>query len=486
MLFNLNIIAASPLAITAYALPHIVLAVAVNSRLQRNWRHSFWSEIYETVLALFLVRVTLVTLWDPKRGKFNVTNKGGLLENGYFDLGAVYPNLIMAFLLIAGMARGIISMIVFNNEALVFQALLLNTIWAGISLMVVMAALAVGRETRQVRSRARVRAVLPVTLYLPDGRTVLATTRDLSQGGAGMVCERPDGVPDDALVHVEFNHGGELITIPARILRWDQRLMQASWQPQTVADEARIVQAVFGRADSWVDWANYPVDRPVASLWRVLVSIRGLFRPPDRAPARPRQVPPADGGQPVPPQPGQIVPGAATPAPSREVAGTPAGAAVAGVLLAVGLALTPPAHAQTGSSGFSIRPVPGAAPVYQPVQNAAPPSGTNAPSVSPGPGAAATPSPGQVPLPYAVPPPATTTTVVGTPTTTVVTPSGGPTTTVVTPVAPPVTTTRVAPAAAPVVTTYPTSPAVSQPVVITPTPASLPGAAPLTVVPAVP
>ncbi|MGI4744428.1 MAG: UDP-forming cellulose synthase catalytic subunit, partial [Janthinobacterium lividum] len=57
-----NIIAASPLAITAYALPHMFHSIATGSRLQRNWRHSFWSEIYETVLALFLVRVTIVTL----------------------------------------------------------------------------------------------------------------------------------------------------------------------------------------------------------------------------------------------------------------------------------------------------------------------------------------------------------------------------------------------------------------------------------------
>ena len=32
------------------------------------------------MLALFLVRVTVVTLLNPKRGKFNVTEKGGVLR----------------------------------------------------------------------------------------------------------------------------------------------------------------------------------------------------------------------------------------------------------------------------------------------------------------------------------------------------------------------------------------------------------------------
>ena len=41
------------------------------------------------------------------------------------------------------------------------------------------------------------------------------------------------------------------------------------------------MQSVFGRADAWLDWADFPKDRPLVSLWRVLVSIGGLFRKPD-------------------------------------------------------------------------------------------------------------------------------------------------------------------------------------------------------------
>ena len=342
LLFGLNIIAASPLAIVSYALPHIFHSVATNSRLQRNNRHSFWSEIYETVLALFLIRVTVVTLFAPRRGKFNVTNKGGLLENGYFDLGAVYPNLILAFFLVAGVLRGLVGILFLQTEQLTFQALLLNTIWGSFSLLTVMAALAVGRETRQVRTRARVRATVPVSIYLPDGRTMTGLTQDLSQGGSSLVADRPPGVEDGALLQFEFIIGGEPVVVPARLLRWDQRFMQVSFQPANVSDEAAIVQVVFGRADAWTDWSAYPVDRPMASLFRVLVSIGGLFRPPDKAPRRPT------GSGPVSPGRRHMV-----------------GAAAAVALMLVPAAAHPQTVGGNGqSSGFTVRPLPGNAPAF--------------------------------------------------------------------------------------------------------------------------
>jgi cellulose synthase (UDP-forming) len=282
LLFDENIIAASPLAIIAYALPHIFHSVATNARIQGTWRHSFWSEIYETVLACFLVRLTLTTLLNPRRGRFNVTDKGGLLNYGYFDLRAVYPNIIMVGLLLFGVGRGLFDLLLEQTTTLEFQALLLNSIWATFSLLIILAALAVGRETRQVRNRARVRVQLPAVIWLPDGRTTQGTCQDLSLGGGAVRVERPDGIADDDAIEIEFNLGGERLILPGQIQGWDRQTLQVSWDLSAIETERAAVQLVFGRADAWLDWNNYQRDRPLVSLWRVLVSIKGLFRPRGR------------------------------------------------------------------------------------------------------------------------------------------------------------------------------------------------------------
>lgn len=278
LLFGESIIAASPLAILAYAGPHIFHSIGATSRLSGNVRHSFWSEIYETVLALYLIPVMLATLLDPKKGKFNVTDKGGTLQEGYFDLRAVGPNMILALALVAGVLSGIYGLTTNPVDSLDFQAFALNMAWATLSFIVVLAGLAVGRERRQVRERARVGAIVAANVVLPDGRVVEGETMDLSLGGAAVAVERPEGVPDDVSITLELDVGPEWVAIPAEVLRWQGGRMQVRFAAQTLHDEGNIVRAVLGRADAWVDWDDVRQDRPLRSLLEVARSIGGLFR----------------------------------------------------------------------------------------------------------------------------------------------------------------------------------------------------------------
>ncbi|MGH7095511.1 MAG: UDP-forming cellulose synthase catalytic subunit, partial [Stellaceae bacterium] len=153
LMFRLNIIAASGLMIVAYAAPHLIHATVTNSRLQSRYRHSFWGEIYESVLALYILKPTLMTLVNPKRGRFNVTEKGGLLPRDYFDYKIVRPHMIIAALLIGALVIGVTRW--FFNHFQDTEVLVLNVAWAIFNLLTVGAAIAAGRESRQLRSSVR-------------------------------------------------------------------------------------------------------------------------------------------------------------------------------------------------------------------------------------------------------------------------------------------------------------------------------------------
>lgn len=80
LFFHAYIIYAPAVMILLYVLPHMIHASLTNSRMQGAYRQTFWGEVYETVLAWYIARPTTVALFSPSRGKFNVTAKGGMME----------------------------------------------------------------------------------------------------------------------------------------------------------------------------------------------------------------------------------------------------------------------------------------------------------------------------------------------------------------------------------------------------------------------
>ncbi|MBB2205538.1 UDP-forming cellulose synthase catalytic subunit [Gluconacetobacter takamatsuzukensis] len=292
LLFSQTLIAASPEALFAYAMPHFFHSIATSARVNKNWRYSFWSEIYETVLALFLVRVTLVTMLFPRRGKFNVTEKGGILDRSYMDWRALYPTLVFGGFLLSGLLWGAVRLAFGHNDAIVLKALWMNEVWISVSLIIVLAAITVGRETRQLRYGARIHTALPLTVRGADGRITRGTTSDISRGGCRTYLNLADlgGITAGSPIHVLLED--HEAPIPARVLSVQNGVTNIEWKPANIRDEARIIRFVFGRADAWTNWGDYPPDRPLRSLWMVISSIRALFSRGDR-PASTRHNPSA-------------------------------------------------------------------------------------------------------------------------------------------------------------------------------------------------
>ncbi|WOK35988.1 UDP-forming cellulose synthase catalytic subunit [Sphingomonas sp. C3-2] len=247
-----NIINASASLIFAYALPHLFVSMQSSERIQGGDRRPFWGEIYETLLAFHLVRPTVLTLFQPRKGKFNVTDKGGLLDRTYFDFSIVKPHLITIALLALGVAFGVVKYLffphLFNIQG---DTLLLNTAWASFSLLILLAAVSVARERRQTRQHIRINVEMPVTLYFEDGYVVEGKSQNISMGG--LAARMPEGfaLQGRTVTDIAIPMGSDTLTIPVDTLRMERGMAQVRFQALDRARARLLVRAVMGRADAW-------------------------------------------------------------------------------------------------------------------------------------------------------------------------------------------------------------------------------------------
>ncbi|WP_312670527.1 UDP-forming cellulose synthase catalytic subunit [Pseudescherichia sp.] len=275
LLFNLNIIYSSASLVFAYALPHLFLSIYLNSRLNGRYRYSFWGEIYDLVLAFHIVLPTVVTMLFPKRGKFNVTDKGGLLNVGYFDFSVVRPHLVIAFLLIVAVVWGIVRAFAWDHFAVDPKVIALNVGWGLYSLIFLLAAIAVARETRQTRKTIRIDVKIPALIHYASGISSRSETADLSMGGCRVA------VPDsrhltDEIEEIELLLQSGAISIPVKTIAADDAYVRLMFEDIPLSRRRELVRVVLSRADAWIQ-PQRPQDNPFRSMLTIMRCVFDLF-----------------------------------------------------------------------------------------------------------------------------------------------------------------------------------------------------------------
>ncbi|CCP04888.1 cellulose synthase catalytic subunit [Erwinia amylovora Ea644] len=275
LLFNLNIIHSSASLIFAYVLPHLVMSLYVNARINGRFRASFWGEIYETVMAFHLIIPTLLTMISPKHGKFNVTDKGGLLDVGFFDFNIVRPHVICALLLLAGVVSGIVRATAQDYFGVDRYVIALNVGWATFSLIILMAAIAVARETKQVRKTIRIDVDLPAIVHYASGISSRTHTINLSMGGAQI--HAPDQRHEnDGIEAIDVILHSATISIPVQYIDAHDGIIRLQFEEMPLARRRELVRVVLSRADAWLKPQQYQ-DNPLRSLLNIVRTVFELF-----------------------------------------------------------------------------------------------------------------------------------------------------------------------------------------------------------------
>jgi cellulose synthase (UDP-forming) len=288
-------------AIAAYAAPHLVLSHLTYSRIQGRYRHSFWNEIYETVMAPYILFPTLEALINPRRGRFNVTanvhvaSKRGVVSEEFFDARISRPFLVLAafnFLgLLCAIARSfrlrtiaVPSWLNFLNwPASIYDgkhagAIWLNVVWTLFNLAILGVAVAVAWESQQRRQSVRVARAVPSDVILRDGSMIQGMTCDLSSGG---VRTTMDGAVKAAVgdpIKFVFPMLDGSATLAATVIGIDGSQLRAQFDLLSLQDDEALTMLLYSRADTWLGLGEADeADRPIRSMGRILrLSVRGL------------------------------------------------------------------------------------------------------------------------------------------------------------------------------------------------------------------
>lgn len=269
LFFEAHIIEASALMIAVFALPHLVHANLTNSRLQGPYRHSFWAEVYETVLATYILLPTLMAVINPKLGTFNVTAKGGLVQKEYFDRDIAKPYVVLLVLNAVGMVIGVMRFLFWNTHEI--DTVVLNMLWTIYNMIITGAALSVAWESKQVRKTIRVNSEVGARIRLQDGTEIDAHTLDISEGGTGVRLQQPLALDNGTELEVALVPDRKLVWIGAHVTRSAGNLLTMQFKPLSLEQERALIYAIFGRADAWVKWAEKrPVDKLTTSFKEVI------------------------------------------------------------------------------------------------------------------------------------------------------------------------------------------------------------------------
>ena len=282
------------LAVFAYALPHIVLSQLANARIQKGFRSSFWNEIYEAVLAPYILLPTLLALINPRLGRFNVTAKGGIVDRSYFDHRVALPLLVLLGLNVAGL---IMAYQRFVGDPAHHDTVIMNAVWTGYNIVILLVAASVAREKRQRRADVRVDVRVPLTLVTRQGLAIPGVSAQLSRRGMTAYVEDHMTLRPDSTVRVVFDPldpRGVCCEVTARVVSARRRALHLLFSRLDTAQETlprqRNLFAAPGLGRLGCEHARLSTAKSLAYRLAVTAGhcrvVGGLLTPP-RAPRRP-------------------------------------------------------------------------------------------------------------------------------------------------------------------------------------------------------
>jgi cellulose synthase (UDP-forming) len=218
LFFGMRVYNASPAQIVGFAVPHLMATYYVSNYLYGSLRHPFFSELFETIQSIFLAPAVLSVFRNPRRPTFKVTPKTIARKKDSLTPLSV-PFYAMFLLAVAGYVAGALR---WASNPLIWDTVLVCSIWNTFNLLLTLCCLGVVWERRQLRRSHRYETREPISIRLPGSDVCMpATITDLSTSGVGLTTDAIYDIPGGRVILETEDRGEHRFVLPARVIRRD-------------------------------------------------------------------------------------------------------------------------------------------------------------------------------------------------------------------------------------------------------------------------
>lgn len=281
LIFGLRVYHASIMQILSYALPFVLSSFLVADFFYGKTRQTFFSEIYESVQALFLMPAIISVIANPTKPTFKITPKGQTLDNDYLN------PLASAFLLVV--LINIVAIPLAVQKWFLYPAykevIVITSIWCTYNIFMALISLGAFWEKKQVRKHHRINVKGNITAFIPRlNKTIKGKLMDISLSGLGCEFTLPfDLIEKEEIILEVHDSYGEQYKFKAYVQRYMKKKKKAFCGTEFVSNKEtfqRAVKFVYGDSQRWQDtWeeTSQPADTPRILMFFFRMGIKGFF-----------------------------------------------------------------------------------------------------------------------------------------------------------------------------------------------------------------
>lgn len=281
LVFNILPLNTLPGTYLQFIVPYLLLVTLASNYQYGNFRHTFWSEVYEAILAPYMAFATTHAFFNKKAGagKFDVTPKGDVIDRPYFNFQLGWPMLVLMLCCMGGVVafpgRYLAATSVYDQ-----QVTCANEFWNIYNFVILMAAIWIAFEQPQRRKTHRVARSMPVTVRA-EGLSLRADgrTQDMTEHGSSIeIAARGVGFSElvGQTVSVMFkpeSEYAEALEIKAtirsvKVLEGDRALVGVEFVVANQQVSDALVRLAYCEPGTWTRF-HEPHDSPLHSLLRV-------------------------------------------------------------------------------------------------------------------------------------------------------------------------------------------------------------------------